>query len=75
MIKENSYIMRDEETVVHGIAISRKNLVEIIVVAILLSFGVNLIASQFLILTIAHPIVTTLVGIFYLSYLYNICIT
>ncbi len=37
--------MRDEDTVIRGIAISRKNLVELIVIAILLSFGINLIGA------------------------------
>lgn len=56
--------MKDEDTVVQGIAINRKNLIEIIVVAILLAFGVHLIASQFLTLTITNSTVTTLIGVF-----------
>jgi hypothetical protein len=40
--------MKDTNNVVQGITISRKNLVELIVVAVLLSFGINVIAVQFL---------------------------
>lgn len=40
--------MLDEKNVFSGITISRKNFVELLIVAVLLSFGINVIASQFL---------------------------
>jgi len=55
--------MRDEDTVVRGIAISRKNLVELIVIAILLSFGINLIAGQLLGWLNEKPSIILLIGI------------
>src|SRR5258708_12999836 len=55
--------MRDEDTVVRGIAISRKNLVELIFIAILLAFGINLIAGQVLSWLNEKPLVALLVGV------------
>ncbi len=49
--------------IVKGILITRKNLVEMIVVAVLLSFGVNLIASQIITFTIFSPIMAILLGV------------
>src|SRR5258708_40313194 len=40
--------MRDEDTVIRSAAVSRKNLLELAVIAIVLSLGVNLIADQLL---------------------------
>jgi hypothetical protein len=54
--------MKDEDTVVRGTAISRKNLVELIVIAILLSFGINLIAGQVLIWFNEKPLTALLIG-------------
>ena len=53
---------KNKHAIVQGIVISRKNLTELIVVAILLAFGVNLIASHVLALAILSPNVTVLIG-------------
>jgi hypothetical protein len=53
---------QNEHDIVQGIVISRKNLLDLVIVAVLLAFGINLIASQFLALPIATPLVTTLLG-------------
>ena len=53
---------KNKHAIVQGIAISRKNLIELIVVAILLAFGVNLIASHVIALAILSPLVTVLIG-------------
>ena len=42
-------MIEDRENVVRSISISHKNLVELIIVAILLSFGINVVAGQLLI--------------------------
>jgi hypothetical protein len=55
--------MRDEDTVIQGSAISRKNLVELIVIAIVLSFGINLIAGQVLGWLNQKPFIILLTGI------------
>ncbi len=54
--------MKVEDTVVRGTAISRKNLAELIVIAILLSFGINLIAGQLLIWLNEKPLIVLLIG-------------
>ncbi|MFL5590853.1 MAG: hypothetical protein ACJ8DI_24840 [Ktedonobacteraceae bacterium] len=56
--------MRDEDTVVRGVAISRKNLIELIVIAILLSFGINLIAGQILSWLNEKSFIVLLIGFF-----------
>ena len=48
--------------IVQDIISSRKNLIELIVVAILIAFGINLIAGQIIALTIVNPFVTALLG-------------
>lgn len=53
---------KNKHAIVQGIVISRKNLFELIVVAILLAFVVNLIASYVLVLQILDPLVTVLIG-------------
>ncbi len=53
---------KNKHAIVQGIVIGRKNLIEFIVVAILLAFGVNLIAGHIFALTIISPLVTILVG-------------
>lgn len=50
--------------IVQDIISSRKNLIDLIVTAILLAFGINLIAGQLIALTIGNPLVTVLLGIF-----------
>jgi hypothetical protein len=65
--------MREEDAIVHGIAISRKKFIELVVIAILLSLGVNLIAGQMLSWFSAEPLITLLLGtllcLFAISYL------
>jgi hypothetical protein len=40
--------MREEDSAIHGTAISRKAVVELIILAVLLSFGVNIVSGQLL---------------------------
>lgn len=49
--------------IVQGIISSRKNLIELIVVAIIIAFGINLIAGQLIALTVVNPLMTVLLGI------------
>lgn len=49
--------------IVQSIISSRKILIDIIVTAILLAFGINLIAGQLIALTVDNPLVTVLLGI------------
>ena len=53
---------KNKHAIVQGIVISRKNLIELIVVAILLALGVNLIASHILALAMVSPLATKLIG-------------
>ncbi len=53
----------DKHPIVQGIISSRKNLIELIVIAILIAFGINLIAGQLIALTIVNPLVTVLFAI------------
>src|SRR2546425_9045829 len=55
--------MKDEDAIVRGAALSRKNLLELIVVAILLAFGINLLAGQFLSWLQEKPLLAFLIGI------------
>ncbi len=60
--KSREWIIKNSENVVSGITISRKNLAELIIVAVLLSFGINVIAGQFLIWLKDQSIIALLVG-------------
>src|SRR3954447_22793571 len=64
MVKVNIF-MKDEDTIIHSIAISRKSLLELIIIAILLSLGVNLIAAQLLNWLNTNTLVIVLVGAFF----------
>jgi len=55
-------ITKNKHAIVQGVVISRKDLIKLIVVAILLAFGVNLIAGYTLALAVLSPIVIVLVG-------------
>lgn len=53
---------KNKHAVVQGIVISRRNLIELIVVTILLALGINLVAGQLLALAIVGSSVLVLVG-------------
>jgi hypothetical protein len=55
--------MKDEHKVIRGIAINRRNLIELIVSAILLAFGINLLAGQVLNGLQVKPLLVFLLGI------------
>ena len=66
---------KNEHAIVQGIVISRKNLIELIVVAVLLAFGVDLIAGHIPNLLMLSPLATVVVGavlclgcVFYLAF-------
>jgi hypothetical protein len=61
-IKDNAAGMKDENKVVRGIAINRRNLIELIVSAILLAFGINLLAGQVLNWLQIKPLLVFLLG-------------
>lgn len=54
---ENKY------SIVQNIISGRKNIIKLIVIAILLAFGINLISSQFVALAIFSPFVTIFLGL------------
>lgn len=55
--------MKDQDSVVRRTAMSRKNLIELIVVAILLAFGINLLAGQVLNWLQEKPLLAILIGL------------
>jgi hypothetical protein len=54
---------KNKRAIVQGVVISRQNLIEFIVVAILLAFGVNLIAGHILASAVLSNLLTLLVGV------------
>lgn len=54
----------NKDNVVQGLALSRKNLRDLIIIVILLSFGVNLLASAFFEVTSKNAVIPILTGIF-----------
>lgn len=54
---ENKY------SIIQSIISGHKNFIKLVVVAILLAFGINLISSQFVALTIFSPLVTVFLGL------------
>jgi len=52
----------NKHTIVENIALSRKNLIELILVAILLAFGTNLVAGQLVASSIFSPLARVLLG-------------
>jgi hypothetical protein len=54
---------KNTRPIVQGVVISRQNLIDLIVAAILLAFGVNLIAGHILTLALLSPHLTLVVGI------------
>ncbi|MCK4797867.1 MAG: hypothetical protein KAT05_10815 [Spirochaetes bacterium] len=58
-MQKNKY----NHTIVQGITSSHKSLIKLIVVAIILALGINLIAGQFIALAIVSPLVTVLFGL------------
>ena len=58
-MQKNKY----KHTIVQGITSSHKSLIKLIVVAIILALGINLIAGQIIALAIVSPLVTVLFGL------------
>src|SRR5439155_20261093 len=56
--------MKETESVISDIRLSRKNLVELIIIVVLLSFGINIIASQFLTWLKDQVVILTIIGTF-----------
>lgn len=54
---ENKY------SIIQSIIIGHKNFIKLVVIAILLAFGINLISSQFVALAIFSPLVTVFLGL------------
>ena len=56
--------MKETESVISDIRLSRKNLAELIIIVVLLSFGINIIASQFLTWLKDQVVILTIIGTF-----------
>lgn len=55
-------MVKNKHAIVENIAINRKNVIELVVVAILLAFGTNLVVGQFVASAIFSPLASVLVG-------------